>query len=224
MARLKSREHQIPGGFKFRQEELKWDSLVTVGLHPSFRRLVDAVMAMRRANQWMGQQKGWRTSRFDVETEVEQYNVKICQDHNWNQYLIDGDPVPKTQAHPHGLARVAVGVETSADWLGAGGKPVEKEKAIGRGAVCVVCPKNAKGDWTRFFTVPVSGMIRRYIEAKNAMKLATPHDEQLGICEACACPMKVKVWTPLSHITEHLSAETKADLHPDCWILKEMNQ
>jgi hypothetical protein len=221
MARLKSREHQIPGGFRFRQPEIKWDSMVALGMHPSFTRLVDAVMAMRQGNQWMGQQKGWATDRLSVEVEVEQYNVKICQDHNWNQYLLEGDPVPKQAAHPHGLGRVAVGAKVLADWLGEGGKPVEKEKAVGRASVCVACPMNAGGDWTRFFTGPVSGMIRRFLEAKNELKLETEHDEKLGICQACACPMKVKVWTPIDHITAHLSQETRAELHPDCWILKE---
>ena len=51
--------------------------------------------------------------------------------------------------------------------------------------------------------------------------LTTPHDSKLGVCKACDCPMRLKVFVPLDKIVGHMLPEAKAALDPTCWILDE---
>jgi hypothetical protein len=220
MARLKNRQNQIPNGFKFRQPELKWDSTAVLGTHPSFRTLCQAVYMLRQANKFVAQQKGWAMDLVNIEAEVEAYNVKLCEDHGWNQYLLAEAPPPKSTARPplSAFVSVAAGAGAIADWLGNGGTPEPKEKAEARAAVCVACPLNERGDWTRFFTKPAATVLKRFLEVKNGMQLATSVDASLGVCSACLCPLPLKVWAPIRHITANTPEEVKKELHPTCWV------
>lgn len=109
-------------------------------------------------------------------------------------------------------------------WLKEGNQAVPKELAESRAAVCVTCPKNDKGDWMSFFTVPVAGAFRRALESKNAMNLATSHDADLHVCQACSCVLKLKVWTPFDLFFPKMDAESKLDLWEKCWINEEAKQ
>lgn len=63
-------------------------------------------------------------------------------------------------------------------------------------------------------------MIIRAFERKKAMKLHLQGEEQLRICGACGCDLKLKVWEPKELIDEQMSAKQKEALHPSCWILE----
>ena len=80
---------------------------------------------------------------------------------------------------------------------------------------------NGKGGWEAYFTVPVSNAIRREMERKRTMKLGTPSDDKLGVCEACSCPLPLKTFLPVSNILSKIQPAQKAALHPQCWILSE---
>ena len=73
---------------------------------------------------------------------------------------------------------------------------------------------------TSYFTEEISEQIRRQIAIREDMELETPSDEKLGICSGCSCPLKLKVWTEMTHIQNHMTPETKAQLDPRCWITK----
>lgn len=120
------------------------------------------------------------------------------------------------------IVRMASGVGVLIDWLGEGGQPVEKSIADKRASVCAVCPLNGKGDLTRYFTVPAAELVRKQIEQRKDLYLKTDFDEQLGICEACGCPLKTKVFVPIQYIGSHMSQEVKSELHSSCWILSEL--
>src|SRR5205814_9563165 len=88
---------------------------------------------------------------------------------------------------------IANGVSTIAEWEIAGGRVVTQGEANARAAVCVKCPKNVRADLLSFFTKQAARLIALQLETKNNMKLATPLDVELGMCEACGCVNKLKV-------------------------------
>ena len=77
---------------------------------------------------------------------------------------------------------------------------------------------NGTGDWKQLFTAPAAELIKNQLTAKASMKLATRYDASLGVCEACACPLPLKVWAPLEYALRKMSKETKEKLPEWCWM------
>lgn len=225
MVRLKDRHRQIPGGLKFLEPATKWQPQPW----SSFDTIVDGLVAHRRANPYLAQKHGWKLARTEIENEVDQYNALICQSHGWDAYVVDygGTEVPKIQ-RPRSLsaatAAVVAGANIIKDMFGEEGPIRDKAKANARALVCVSCPKNAPGDWTRFFTVPAQAVVRKMLGIVKDLDLKTDLDDQLHVCEACGCPLKGKVFARIKHILKHIPAEDKAALWEHCWILKEEAQ
>lgn len=241
--RLKNRDQQIPGGFKFRQAQIAgWQSPPWV----SFNVLVEAVIKLRKANPAITAQYSLSTDPAAVANEVDAYNAALCAAAGHTNYLApsEGIELPKTfppqwVSQPRGgvaagdsqpstppgwfkkLGNVATGFKTLADWLGHEGKPVDSKLAESRAKTCSTCPKNLKGDMTSFFTKPASELIRRQLEERNAMKLATSYDETLGVCDGCGCPLKLKVHCPVDVIVKHMPKGGENKLVSYCWILSE---
>lgn len=107
------------------------------------------------------------------------------------------------------------------DWEESGKPPVTQEVAAKRAGVCVACPLNEKGGLDRFFTVPAAALIKARLEKLHNMKMTTPSDVALGICGACLCVNKLKVWTPIEFIKEHTPPEIVAKFDSKCWVLSE---
>ncbi len=221
--RLKNRQMQIPNGYSFIQGETGWQSR----RGSSFHSIAVEVMNHRLANPHLSQQHGWKTDMAGCEQDVEDYNVKVCMQMGWFQYLQggDGSPLPKASPLPHHLSRnvanVAAGSEVLVEWIASGAEAVSKITADNRARICAQCPQNKKGDLLSFFTKPVSEAIRKLMSARSEWKLETPDDAALGVCSVCSCPMKLKVWMPIERIRSKLSPETIAALDPSCWIPKE---
>lgn len=119
------------------------------------------------------------------------------------------------------IVRTGTGASTLADWLGDGGIPVAPELAESRAAICVKCPKHKAGDFLSLFTGPVANLIRRQLDERREMKLSTSHDDTLSFCDACGCPLKLKVHVPLSYIKKHIQQPEFSQLDPNCWIIRE---
>lgn len=98
---------------------------------------------------------------------------------------------------------------------------MNRELAESRAGICSDCPQNSPKTWKDFFNVSAQAFMQGQLEKKNEMKLETSIDDKLGVCQACLCPMKLKVWTPLKHILAKMPADVKPRLDPRCWILKE---
>lgn len=224
---LKSRRLFPPGMWQWFQPETGWRA--PVGL--DFDSVVNEIIRHRRANPRFGLRVDWD----GVADELDLYTCKRIG--NNPQYCISEDEAKKrvrpSQAAQlwRGVAnvagaskRVVVGIGVLLDWLGSGGKAVLPALAASRAEVCSTCPQNSQQDLTSFFTVPASEMIRKQLEIKNDMKLATPLDDKIGVCVACACPLKTKVWTPIKHVLKILPSHDKERLDPRCWILKEANE
>lgn len=222
MVRLKSRTQCAVNGFQFVDAPIspepmqEWD----------FETLAQKVAARRAANPRFKLSTDMNTIRQEVDN---QNALRMLSIRGADSYVVvEGGPAPNRAAlhgwrnAVGGVKRVAAGAGTLKDWLGAGGVPVDRPLAEGRAAGCAVCPKNVAGDLTSWFTQPVAERIKAQVAMKLDLNLTTAVDEKLGICEACACPLKLKPWVPLPHIREHLSDEVKARLDPGCWILKEL--
>lgn len=231
MARLKDRLRQIPGGLKFRQPETGWDSSRALPPMPSLRALAQALIQHRKSNPHQLKLNGWSTVLEQVEDELDVYNAKICIDHGWTEFVLvnSGEqfspkPMPPlnqlNRSLAEGVAAVRVGAKIISSWLGEGGNPVARDEAERRAAICATCPKNDRGDWTRYFTQPASDLIRKQLGMAKDLNLMTSKHAELEICSVCACPLKLKVWTPLVHILKHINEATKAELDPRCWITK----
>jgi hypothetical protein len=118
------------------------------------------------------------------------------------------------------IRQLSAGAVLLEEWHGEGFPTVLADEANRRAAICASCPQNGLGDLTRWFTVFASEKIRRQIEVAQKLELKTTSDDKLGICEACLCPLKLKVHVPLDLIKKHLTPKSLAALDPRCWILK----
>ncbi len=228
--RLKDRNKPIPGGYRYYQPETNFFPTP----HSSFDSCVVQIIKHRSGNPWLVERNGWSIDPAAVAAELDAYNTKICAEMGWSAYIADGEPgdpkVPFLVPPPMSgslskivqyARNVAEGVSTIAEWEIAGGQVVVPELAEARAGTCVKCPKNVKGDLLSFFTRQAASVIARQLESKNNLKLATSLDTQLGICDACGCVNKLKVWCPLDIIASKIKPEIRGQLDPGCWILNE---
>jgi len=220
MTRLKDRNRQIPNGFRFMQPETGWKS----SPFASFDTIVNGLIAHRRANPYHTQKFNWSTDYDGVALEVDAYNAFVCARMGWNDYITADETTPPKwvppPSRPSVLKAAAAGAETLKSWLGDDGKPVDQDEADERAVVCLTCPQNQPAQLGDLFTVAAQAFIHKQLEHKNEMKLATAYDEKLGVCQACLCPLKLKVWTPMQHILAKMPPDVKARLDPGCWITK----
>ncbi len=193
----------------------------------TFDATVEAIIKHRLKNPAITKQHKLATDFDTVATELEVYTLKRIG--AW-------DSSPKTQAPSRGILRRAgaavvggirnlgVGAQNLLAWSDSG-KVVPREVADARALICTSgapgntrCPMNGTGDWKQLFTEPAAELIKNQLAAKNSMKLATKYDASLGVCEACACPLPLKVWAPLEYALRKMSKETKDKLPEWCWM------
>lgn len=240
MLRLKNRNSPIPNGNQFYDANLKYRSRQGM----SFQGICDGLRIARLANPGITNSKGLATDKAAIEAEVDLYLATVCKSMGWTDYYLEGDggsptpfpqgrnrpPVtyrPQAQASrpapkPAKLANVVAGLESVVDWIASGAEAVPQEQAEKRAEICSQCPLNGRGGWEKWFTIPASNAIRSALRHKGEFKLATKFDDQLGVCEACSCPMPLKVWVPLDRFFPHMSQEAKDNLDKGCWIRLEL--
>ena len=234
MAILSNRQLQVPGGFKFYIPELKWEPKP----YQSFDQLVQQIISLRQGNPQLTQKNGWSLDYNSVANEVDAFNSRICEHMGWTNYIIQaqGAPPPPKSRPPSiadqkqlGAAAAAVkkiwsGVRTLNDWLDSGEPAVDSRLSAARAMKCSTCPMNGKGDWTTWFTAPASEAIKRQLTKLAERKLTTPYDDKIQICEACLCPLKLKVHTPIKFIKANILEPVLQELAkaPNCWIIEEL--
>ena len=218
---LKNRQSQIPNGLKFQIKEVGF----VAAPYQSFDALVNQVLAVVQANAPFARKYRWPLDREGVAKWVDYSNAVLCKQNGWTDYIVemtDADPPkfsPPPGAHPAGA--VAAGAKSLGEWFGEGMKPVAIELAEKRAEICAYCPQNRPGDLGNWFSRQVSELIRDKIGHFKKLNLVTSRDKDLGVCDACACPMKLKVHVPLPHILNHMLPESKVALDPQCWIIAE---
>lgn len=231
MAKLKSRYRSIPCGWVFLQPQTNRKFK-----EHGFTELVQAVINHRKANP----QHKLPTDKYTVEVELDSYLANVCLSNpKWTRFATTGEPQPiiqsfspKAWSPQQLLARAgsAVGVAKThirntvagiglyVEWFGKGGEPVSKEEAARRAALCTQCPKQVDGDFVQRWNRATGYEIMTVLSILKDLDLSTPHDDNLKICDACDCPMKAKVWSPLDIIRKHLRPEAEAKLWDKCWI------
>lgn len=229
--RLANRQLQIPNGLKFYLPEVRWSSPPGASFNVIARALQQVVLG----NPALAQQHHWPTDLPAIEDWVDTWNATLCLRMGWTKYVVvdpvEG-PLPKSLP-PHQAASLAslkaaaarakqlmAGARTLIEWDESGEDPVSPEQSLKRATICSTCPHNTPGDFTAWFTVPASELIRQRIQKAKERKLETPRDEDLHICDICMCPLKLKVHTPLTWILKRLSPEVLARLKavPACWV------
>jgi hypothetical protein len=231
--RLKSRTQCPPNGFLYTQRETGWKSEVAV---PSsqwdFDLLCKSLQAHRMSNVPLAIKFKWHTDLNTIKEEVDQVNaIRVLTMPGAQSYVIAGGnappktPAPSTTGPVSAVAgrvrKLISGAGTLLDWLGSRGQPVSPTLAAQRADICIKCPKNDKSELTAIFTEPASALIRKQIAQRDDLNLTLPQDGQLGVCSACLCPMKLKVFVDLPFILAHTSDAVRTELDPGCWILLE---
>lgn len=214
--------HTIPpNGWKFFQAATGWSAPTPVS--STFDQTVDLIIKHRLMNKAITAKHNLSTDFAEVADELMAYTRKRLG-------IQEDAPVPKQVAPRIGLGQrvAAVGAAVAKIGVGIGtvtecvqGNPVDRALAESRAKICSVCPENGQGDFTRWFTVPLSEAIRKAESKLKEQKLETSLDDKLQVCEACSCPIKLKVHCSLKTIKSHMIPETQKELHKDCWILNE---
>ena len=225
--RLRSRVRPIPNGLRFAQPELKWDSVKALGKFPSWEQMVQAIIAVRAANPAQLEKHGWSLDPATVADELDQYNTRIClSTRGWEGFVTGpGGTSPPKLSPPGSLVsnvRDAVGAsKVLVEWVESGAQAVPNYKANARAKVCHSCPLNGQGGLLKYFTAMVSEAIRAAVSKRAEWNLETQYDDHLGVCQACSCPLKLLVHLPLEVKLKSMTEQTKAKLHPSCWVLAE---
>lgn len=230
IARLKDRNKQIPGGLRFLQPETGWKPYP----FSSFDTIVRQLIVHRSANPYLRDKNSWATDYEVVANEVDRFNSKVCEEMGWTAYILTEANEPPKSTAPRGgrvagragaaVGKIAAGMATLGSWLGAGAVPVLAELSEARAQTCLKCPQHGQGDWKAYFTKKAADVVQRQLEERTKLKLETTVDDQLGVCMACDCPMKLKVHVGLKHILDRIPADSKAKLDKNCWILAEERQ
>lgn len=198
-----------------------------------FDETVEMIRNHRLANPRFASE--WSTNRADIANELDVQTCLHLAAMGLSAQFCVGDPGSFLSSQPPqrqwlgrnlraaaaGASSIITGIKTLTDWLGHGGKPVSPALAESRAAICKDCPKNSQGGFGSFFTTEASDVIRHQLAIKHDMELSTIHDESLGVCDACRCPLKLKPWCEISYIREHMKPEIKDALDKRCWVLNE---
>jgi hypothetical protein len=198
---------------------------------------VKELQAHRKANPRFG----WATDGASVQAWVLAYTeARLRQTPGGEAYLVGPTESPPANFSfprrlPHqrpGVLNVAggsvvekikntvAGIGLWFDFFGDG--PVKPELAAARAATCVRCPlNNREGNFLQRFNEASAKEITAIFGSLKHLNLSTPHDDMLGVCDACDCPNKSNVFTPLEIKLKHLRPEARAKLDPGCWVLSE---
>ncbi len=237
--KLKNRRNSIPNGFLYRQALTGWENdKVCPPSVWDFYLLCSELQKHRISNPRFK----LNTDLTAIQNEVDAKNAeRIAALPNSESYVISDAAPPSfyqapvraaSQAFVAAARAIRTGAETITDFMDSGESPVAQELAESRAAVCACmtkdpdgtthpCPLNGKGDLSRWFTIPAAERIRKQLEIKEKRNLRTSQDALLGVCEACLCVNRLKVWFPLALIVKHMTEDVKAQLHPSCWVLAE---
>lgn len=223
---LKNRQQAIPGGFDWFEPLTGWEFK-----SDSYTTTRDAILVHRRGNP----RHKLSTDPEHIEFEMEQrYVAKLKGMVNGDQWLVPeaADAGPPVFTRPRSLQRgnaaglkaastTRAGIGTITDWLGSGLTPVDFNLAHTRAATCSRCPQNVEGDFWQRLSAAGAVFVKEMVQAKNDMKLITPHDDKLKSCAACSCWLPTKIWVPEKHILDNTTPETMAKLDAGCWVLSE---
>ena len=207
----------------------------------SFSLICDALERAIKANPALAAKHKWPSDRRAIEDWVDLYNATVCARMGWSEYIqadTGGITIPKSSA-PHQqqtlqslrnavaeAKELVSGAKTLDEYLESNEPPVSPELSTHRAIICSKCPLNSPEDLTKWFTVPAAEYIRRKIGKAQSRNMTTPRDDELNLCTACHCPLKLKVHIPIEWIGKRLGNDKLAKMRKgkDCWIIAEMER
>jgi len=228
---MKSRTKWPPHGFQV----LHAETGMKEPFSGSFQEAVDFEFNFRKRNPALAQQNGWTLDVGEIEQYVDQYNAARMISGGWYDF-VDTDPLPQPEVFGFTQKKTLVGAVadrlkgaraasgTIQEMFGNEGV-VDRNVAESRAAICVSCPGNdRKKTLYNWFVTSIASQIEKAYELLRGINITTSLDEQLGVCEACECPMKLKVNAKISHIRNHMPKDVPDKLrgkNQNCWILTE---
>jgi len=230
MPRLKDRNKQTPGGHKFYDPILKYRARPWA----SVEEIAAGLKQARLANPALTQQHGWSTDEITIRDEVDEAIALHCQQMGWKNFLADGgQPVavpfnqPQRPQNQRFLGRlksvVASGSPVIIDFVKSKEEAVPIKIATQRAEVCLACPYNQKTkSLLDIFTTSASEAIRKGLEQLRGWNLDVPNSDGLSICSICSCPLKLKIFLPITRIRSKMSDEVREQLPEWCWIKREL--
>lgn len=213
------------GGWQYYQSQTSWHAPNPKG--NTFDQQVNHIIKMRRDNPAILIQHRLSVDPAIVGNELESYNRMRLGIPAHIQ-----PPMPPPESAPllsapvksaiSAVKKIAAGAALLMEWEESGLPPVPIEKAEARATVCAICPQNQKGKaLTDIFTVPAANRIKERLKRLHDLNLSTTKDPELSTCQACLCPLQLKIHTPIALIHKRLKPEQRAELDPGCWILSE---
>lgn len=228
MIKLKNRRQPGPNGFMFHEKRTGWKSWE---VDPTTQWDFALLCQRYREHALANPGKALETDPTKIADFLDLANaLRYLQIAGADIYVTrTGESAPKPPARNSlgsSVAQVAAGAKITIEWINSGEEAVAPAVSVARAKICVdrdgqPCPQHGKGDWTKYFTEPAAAAIKREYERRKEMQLSTPYDDKLQICDACQCPLKLKVHIPIERARSGLTAEQKAKLDPLCWLLHE---
>lgn len=214
-----SRDTFPPGGWIFFQAQTGWAAPSPKS--STFTQTVQQIIKMRQQNPAMMIRHKWSVDPSVVGNELEMFTR-----------LRIGAPLP-TPAPPifpggysalsaavSDIKKLAAGAGLLVSWDMSGLPPVAGDLSASRAKVCLACPLNSTAKLEQWNTVPVAMSLNKRLTRIEGMKLRTPSDNGLGLCDATYCPTAKLVHAPMEAISKRLKGDVRSTLAPDCWINK----
>jgi len=194
----------------------------------SFSEIVRKELDFRSRNPALVEKNGWSLDPDDIAEDVDRYNSKRMLAAGYLNFIdLEGEPDAQKKMTLTGMFRNAVNaaahVKTALsiyrDLFGPEGKVVAKEEAERRGSVCVACPKNdTAGGLKKYFVKEAARELMLVAGMLKDMDVTTSLDDKLGVCQACECPLRAKIFIRNDVLKKNTKADQIAKLDPNCWI------
>lgn len=225
MPKLKSRTLFPPGEHQLLLPEVGMKE----SLHGSFTEMVDAFAKIVARNPALAQKYHWPTDRTAQENFVDERNAIRLLKQGFPTFVDaagspEYGPGPDVKKNWRGLAAAVVAGSKSWSWMLSGdGYCVQRERALERAQVCLTCPHNdVKGGMVKYFlSVTAKALQAAAGVLRDVRGCQTPHDEKLGVCDVCSCPLPSKIWFPIEIIEKEMPAGVWPNLPDFCWLKKE---
>lgn len=189
----------------------------------TFSQTVQLIIKHRRENPAMMIRHRWSIDPSAVGMELEMFTR-----------LRIGAPLPQPiaptfagsfsalNASVSDIKKLAAGAGLLVAFDASGLPPVAAELSTKRAAVCAACPLNSNSKFEQWRTIPSANSLAARLTRLEALRLKTPSDVSLGLCEATYCPSAKLVHVPMEVISRRLKEDVRSGLASECWILKEV--
>jgi hypothetical protein len=203
-------------------------------LKGSFSEMVQAFAQIVARNPAFAQKYKWPTDRTGQEDFVDEHNAQRLLKSGFVQFVDLAGATPPYDASPgvkknwrQVAAAVTAGGKSWSRMLSPGGHPVDRTLALQRAGVCLSCPKHdTTGGFGKYFLKATAASLQAAAGVlKDLHGCKTEHDEKLGICTACLCPVRSKIWFPIEYLTP-VPDDVWPELsrNPACWLLTETHR